>query len=123
MAFKIKDLMINDLSEPRGYQDPFYPIITCSCGPRSLVLACGCTFGSGGPLSPFDPAASLESLKALREQLKQQIAEIDKQEAILEQELPPTVEEVDKLSAKLTEALEALREHRANLDKSKKARD
>jgi TRAP-type C4-dicarboxylate transport system substrate-binding protein len=116
MRFKTKDLMINDLSEQ--------PTPTCGprsqCGPRSLappgwapVYAC---LISHDPFARFDPEVSPESLKALREQLKQQIEEIFQQEAKLEQKLQPqTVEEVDALSPKLRDALEELQALRAKL--------
>jgi hypothetical protein len=111
MPFKTKDLMINDLSEPRGYEDPAFPPPVCT--PRSFVFVC---FGSHDPFARFDPEVSPESLKALREQLKQQIEEIFQQEAKLEQKLQPqTVEEVDALSPKLRDALEELQALRAKL--------
>ena len=99
--FKVKDLMINDLSEPAPgrHENRRLP----KCGPSvhpqkssTGLGTCFVCFGSHDPFARFDPEVSPESLKALREQLKQQIEEIDQQEAILEQKLPQTVEEVDK---------------------------
>lgn len=126
MAFKVKDLMINDLSEP-GLGPPFQNR-TCNPITRGAGAACFTsflvtgidtgfgTFGGAGALNPFDPGESLESLSNLKEQLKQQLAQIEKQHAALEKNLQPqTVEEVDALSTKLNEALDELRALRAKL--------
>jgi hypothetical protein len=55
-------------------------------------------------------AASLAALSTLKEQLKQQLAEVEKEQAAVEESLlPQTVEQVDELSKKLTEALQELK--------------
>jgi len=55
-------------------------------------------------------AASLAALSILKDQLKQQLAEVEKEQAAVEESLlPQTVEQVDKLSKKLTEALQELK--------------
>jgi len=67
---------------------------------------------------PDDPTATFQALSILKEQLKQQLAEVEKQQAAIEDcLLPKTIEEVDKLSEKLTEALKELRERRAELSR------
>ena len=110
MPFKIKDLMINDLSEPRDEG----PIQDRTCNP--ITRGGACLNGSALNFNPFDPSESLESLVALKEQLKQQIAQIERQQALVERNLlPQTVEEVDALAAKLNAALDELRALRARL--------
>lgn len=125
MAFKIKDLMINDLSKT-GFAGP-HPERTCNPITRAIcfdtfdqatpIYFCLCTFGSGGaPFDPSDPGESLTSLETLKEQLKQQLDQIEKRQSDLGKNLAPqTVEEVDDLSAKLREALEHLSQLRAEL--------
>ena len=73
------------------------------------------------PLTPvISPvrATSVTDLAVLKEQLKQQLAEVEKQETAAEASLQPqTVEEVDALAEKLREALEELKARRAELSK------
>jgi hypothetical protein len=60
-----------------------------------------------------DPA---ESLPTLKEQLRRQLAEVERQQVALETDLlPESVEEVDALVKKLTYALEVLGDLRARL--------
>ena len=55
-------------------------------------------------------AESLAALSILKGQLKQQLAEVEKEQAEIEKSLlPQTVEQVDDLSKKLTEALQELK--------------
>jgi len=119
MAFKIKDLLINDLSEP-GVKIEH---IDARCLPRTeqAVCATNITLPVGDvPLGPFDPGESLTSLRNLKEQLKEQLDQIEKRQSDLEKNLEPqTVEEVDTLSAKLTKALEDLDQLRAELAKKR----
>jgi hypothetical protein len=99
----------------------FFP---CGCASHPLTM---CTLGScpnttrtiptrtGFDLSPED---SLNALSALKEQLKQQLAEVEKQQAAAaESTLPQTVEEVDMLTKKLNDALEELKVRRSELSK------
>ena len=117
MAFKVRDLMINYLpSAPPGQCEASTPFLcgasmfatvnpTCSCGPRTGFF--------GFEASPVNSLASLSDLK---EQLKRQLIEVEKQEAATEESLQPqSVDEVDLLMQKLTDALEELKGRRAEL--------
>ncbi|MGO9339442.1 MAG: hypothetical protein ACLPY1_18240 [Terracidiphilus sp.] len=184
MPFKIKDLMISDLSEG-AHQLPYetcrpisevclplasfapctlltyphWPTITCgactvitrawptiTCGactpitrgawdactvvtnvPLNINPCTACTVVTRGECTNItcgdftwegtkakdagsSSAASFEALLILKEQLKQQLAEVEKEQAALEKcLLPQTVEQVDDLSKKLTEALQELK--------------
>jgi hypothetical protein len=60
-------------------------------------------------------------LTALKEQLRQDLAEIERQEKAAEESLSPqTVAEVDDLTAKLQGALEELKHRRAELSAKEK---
>jgi len=89
-----------------------------TCVPGS-ILCSGC--GKSRDLCQTHPetaygSTSLAALAALKEQLKEQIAEIEKQQAAIEESLlPKTVEEVDMLTKKLKEALEELEARRKEL--------
>jgi hypothetical protein len=75
--------------------------------------------GGAGDLG--DPAESLQSLEALRDQLKQSLAEVEKQHQAAQEALrPQTVAEVDELQKKLQDALEELKTRRAELDRKDK---
>jgi hypothetical protein len=159
MAFKIKDLMITDLSaasQVKGCnaKHTLCAVFEFSCidasrafnygckFPNSAVglaiepaqqlapqicyycshLTCGCTYGCtvSHPLQPIAPAESgqlaVAALSALKEQLKQQLAEVEKQQAAAEADLQPqTVEDVDTLTKKLKDALDELKARRAEL--------
>jgi hypothetical protein len=61
-------------------------------------------------------AESLAALSILKEQLKQQLVEVEREQAAIEKSLlPQTVEQVDDLSRKLTEALQELKELKLEL--------
>ncbi len=61
-------------------------------------------------------------MTALKEQLKQQLAEVEKQEqAAAESMRPQTVAEVDNLQKKLQDALDELKARRAELAQKEKA--
>jgi hypothetical protein len=164
MAFKIKDLMISDLSEGAhaeivcGHGHSLCGVHQFSCQLHSKILNYGCdngctniptppgyaaefVIGGGIPcdvctyivslhgtvtvtITPFTPvispvrATSGTGLSTLKDQLKQQLAEVEKQEAAAQASLQPqTVEEVDTLTKKLQEALEELKARRAELSK------
>ncbi|MGD0630560.1 MAG: hypothetical protein ABR987_14610 [Terracidiphilus sp.] len=69
-------------------------------------------------------AESLAALSILKEQLKHQLAEVEKEQAAIEKSmLPQTIEQVDDLSAKLTEALKELKELRHELSSKAKPAD
>jgi hypothetical protein len=126
MAFKIKDLMINVLSEdaydnlppcrtPSRHCVPTFP-------PGATFIQCFVSFGVLGAVdtdqAQTSPVTPFTALSILKGQLTRQLAEVEKQQAAAEQSmLPETVEEVDELSKKLTEALEELKARRAELSK------
>ena len=73
-----------------------------------------------GPIDP-GPEARFSALSALKEELKQQLAEVEKQHAEASASLlPQTVEQVDELTKKLQDALEELKSRRAELAKKAK---
>lgn len=133
MPFKVRDLMITNLSDE---DTDGGPIAARTCRPATAAVFCfvsnltsenwtiltpvvGTVFGSTAPGSPAESAVALAALK---EQLKKQIAEIEKREQVTDESLlPQTVEQVDALSAKLTEALETLKQHRVELARKLKA--
>jgi hypothetical protein len=157
MNFRIKDLMISDLSAAAPERHLICGVKQISCIDRSKIEDPGCkflgtyagefdlvnqahylihqcyyTFPCGGctfmgtcrpsVVTVLDTGVtkenSLTALSTLKDQLRQQLAEVEKQQATLEAGLlPQTVEEVDKLSNKLHEALEELKARRAELSK------
>jgi hypothetical protein len=63
----------------------------------------------------------LAALSALKEQLNQQLAEVEKQEKATEESLrPQSVAQVDELQTKLEAALEELKSQRAELEQKEK---
>jgi hypothetical protein len=63
----------------------------------------------------------MASLSALKEQLKQQLADVEKQQQATEDSLRPnTVAQVDELQKKLQDALEELKARRAELELQEK---
>ena len=63
----------------------------------------------------------MAALSALKEQLKQQLAEVEKQEQATEESLrPQTVAQVDELLQKLEAAAEELKSRRAELEAREK---
>lgn len=67
------------------------------------------------------PEGSLAALSALKEQLKQQLAEVEKQEKATEESLrPQSVAQVDELQKKLEGALEELKSRRKELELQEK---
>src|SRR5208283_4932368 len=137
MAFKIKDLMVSIL--PLGNNPPCHPptrrvVYPYPAPPYAYNPLCHpptryveypypppChppTWLCLPTVPPDDPTATFQALSILKEQLKQQLAEVEKQQAAIEDcLLPKTIQEVDKLSEKLTEALKELRERRAELSR------
>jgi hypothetical protein len=85
------------------------------------VTCVGCTHQpiTCHPVSILPPAEGeqgLMNLAALKEQLKQQLAEVEKQEeAITESLQPQTVSQVDQLMQKLQDAMEELKSKRTVL--------
>jgi hypothetical protein len=143
MAFRVKDLMISDLSAAfdkagghteckectrvsRCWQNSgcgFVSFVGCGhesrivdwcllpslialpltpCPPNTIVGPL--TFQPGG-----DPASALEHLAALKAQLKEALAEIEReQEALESSQKPKTVDEVENLQYKMRQAMEEL---------------
>lgn len=101
-----------------------------TCGPCTGQCSFQCThpatwpqITTACPQYPVgsDPEASFTALSALKEQLKQQLAEVEQQHAAAEAGLlPQSVEEADMLTKKLQEALDELKAHRAELAKKPK---
>jgi ABC-type Zn uptake system ZnuABC Zn-binding protein ZnuA len=68
-----------------------------------------------------DPWSDPEQLAALKQQLKQALAEVEKQEQAVNEALRPhTVAEVDELQQKFQGALEELKGLRTELSKKEK---
>jgi hypothetical protein len=132
MAFKIKDLMIQLPAKPGAP----HPANTCSgCLKSNFIpplsefcvnpLIQGTIWQIFTPFTlaflPTSQEDSLASLSALKEQLTQQLAVVEREQAALEKGLAPqTVEEVDMLTGKLNEALKELKSRRAELVKKPK---
>ena len=82
-----------------------------------------CVGGSGtapGAVNPYadDPAAAAQHLAALKAHLKQAIGEVERQEAIAnEQARPQTVPEIEELETKMREALDELGKRKNELQK------
>ena len=128
MAFKVKDLMINDLSSGVGGARAAEKLsdVTILCG---LTWVCDITrifTGCGLTHSPIldrpdsqsvtNPESQLSSLFALKASLRQQLAAIEQQEAAAKSGLSPqSVEEIDSLTAKLHDAVDELKTRRAEL--------
>jgi|SRR5277367_208295 len=105
MAFKIRDLMINDLSGQPNQIDFHTKCTAVTQSPDCFNSILATPIYDIG-----DPAEFLASLATLKEQLRRQLAGVEKLEAALEKRLlPESVEEIDALSDKLTGALEDLR--------------
>jgi hypothetical protein len=63
----------------------------------------------------------MAALSALKEQLKQQLADVEQQEQATEESLrPQTVSQVDQLQVKLQAAMDELKTRRAELEKKEK---
>jgi len=134
MAFKIKDLMIH-LPTERGGPHPTYLCSGCPTS-RPIVppLSQFCTYTAVTQvtlwqiLTPLtvgflatSQEDSLTTLAVLKEQLTQQLAEVEREQTALEKGMAPqTVEEVDMLTDKLNEALKELKARRAELVKKPK---
>ena len=132
MAFKIKDLMIH-LPTETGVHRAFN---TCSgCAKTNFIpplsefcvnpLIQGTIWQIFTPFTlaflPTSQEDSLAALSVLKEQLTQQLAVVEREQAALEKGLAPqTVEEVDMLTDKLNEALKELKTRRADLVKKPK---
>src|SRR5579863_1661209 len=105
MAFKVRDLMIDVLTPGK------FPNLTA-------FPTTGCCGGSLGAMEVELKGYPADGLAILQEQLKQQLALVEKQKAAdPASSLPQTVEEVDMLTEKLHGALEELKAHRAQLSK------
>jgi hypothetical protein len=150
MAFKIKDLMISDLSAEQGALAHVYcgvwqiscidkthgysptckkPNTEAGFGAEYIFNPIACDVGTyfytltaRGTITPLTPVivptreTSVTALSALKDQLKQQLAEVEKLHSAAEAGMKPqTVEEVDALTKKLNDALDELKSRRAEL--------
>src|ERR1700688_3899983 len=105
----------------------------CTCSAGCTSPTCGCSVCSGGftrghqscgPESHLPLARAAQApedrfagLSALKEQLKQQLADVEKQHSAAEESLrPQTVAQVDALQKKLEAALEELKGRRTELE-------
>ena len=93
--------------------------ITCGFCTNCTALTCFCTVNRITHLpAEDDPQASLQALSALKQQLRQQLAELETQEQAINAALKPqTVTQVDQLMQKLQEAIDDLKTQRAELAK------
>jgi DNA-binding transcriptional MerR regulator len=134
MAYKIKDLTVQLAKRP-GIHRPFNTCSGCARSNIIPVLSELC-FGPGLTqvtlwqiLTPVTLAFrassdedSLAALSTLKEQLKQQLSEVEREQAALEKSMAPqTIEEVDMLTDKLNDALKELKARRVELAKKPKA--
>lgn len=138
MAFRVKDLLINVGSTSRGRRrygmfadcDPFSITAStgnCITGPTHgetmiwsrfcSLLCCGALTAAGpGPVGPGDPVEWAEQLAILKADLKEALAEVERQERAVEETLKPRdVAEVEELEGKLNEALTELERIKAQL--------
>ena len=143
MRFKVNDLMINILPEANPKEALACGACTrcsdcsrCSgctrCSDCSRCTGCSrCTFWSCDMMScmydskyPFpyltDPSGSPEALSTLKEQLRQELAQLEQQETELQGSEPQTVEEIDAIEAKLKDALKELQARRKELQRGGK---
>jgi hypothetical protein len=145
--FKIKDLMINIMPEAGpGQGDCFCTIGPCSdagctgpcsvgCTPAASLTqqTCqGCIPFLGTPIfetpflgtpvfatpATFGIAGQLQELTLLKAQLKRALQQIDAQERSAQAQMEPkSLEEVEILETKLSEALDEVRARKAELEK------
>lgn len=116
MEFKSKDLLISSIpSESLNCGFSFWWCTPFLC--FGSLLNCGGTETlCHRSVTAASSSQSLAALAALKEQLKQQIAEIEKQQAAIEERLlPQTVEEIDTLAEKLHVAIEELKIRKSEL--------
>lgn len=94
------------------------PANTRFCPANTLICPGGTEICPGG--SVIDdvprPAPSTEDLAALKEELRQALAEVEAQERVMEESMrPQTLEEADELERKLNAALDDLRAQKEEL--------
>jgi hypothetical protein len=135
MAYKIKDLMIHLPTEPRFIPLPDNICSGCFRSNINPVLSQFCPDVVRNQatiwqvLTPITLAMtagsqedSLAVLSVLKEQLQQQLVEVEREQATIERGLAPkTVEEVDMLTGKLNDALKELKTRRVELAKKPRA--
>lgn len=119
MAFRVKDLMIQVL--PSAAPGAEFSTSPTPCGRCTNCTGCTkCTINTCGfsPCRPpwasgtlIDPAGvDPRQLALLKQQLKQALDDVERQErALAEAMQPQTVEEVEQLEQKIKEALDHLR--------------
>jgi hypothetical protein len=88
-----------------------------------LSGGCGATLQCAGSIDP-GPIAQGQDLARLKEQLRQALNNVEAAEKALDERLKPqTVEEVEDLQKKMQDALGALEERKAELQKQPKDSD
>jgi hypothetical protein len=127
MWFRVKDLLIQlqpEYGQPGGRPDQnIHPAIdwSCFCTPAysacwictELVSCDGCTFCTPSAAVKAQANLSAENLGKLKAELQRQLAEVE--EAEERQKQPKTVEDVAALEQRLTDALEEVRQLKAQL--------
>lgn len=110
----------------RTWCGAFTCLVTGGCGPITC-LGTGCVAGSCAgtevctPTIDPGPWRSQEQFAAIKEQLKQALAEVEREEKAAEEKLrPQTVAEVDSLQKRLREALSDLDKRKQELEKKEK---
>jgi len=137
--FKIKDLMIKVVPQDAGGERVCCTYTECvsicsqewltchhcsdTCSTRTDIPCCAnsgahCTYPSIGAARGGSP--NLETLAALKAELKLRLANVERQEQLLAESLmPATAEDIDALEKKLTDALGELRTMKSHLKKKK----
>jgi len=97
---------------------PCQPLSNCG------LTNCGGTINCGGSvIDPGGPLEQADNLAALKAQLQQALAQVEAQQKAVEESLQPkTVEEVDTLTQKLTEALAELKSRKETIQKQEAAK-
>jgi hypothetical protein len=117
MAFKIKDLMVHVPSTGS-------PVRGRDIAERCTQLTTNVTTiptTNLFDLAGYSESVSIAVLSTLKEQLKLQLAEVEKLEVVAEQRLlPKTIKEVDMLTQKFTDALGVLKAYRLELARKPK---
>jgi len=127
MWFRVKDLLIQlqpDYGQPgRPPDQDIHPAVdwSCFCTPAysacwictQLVSCDGCTFCTPSGHLKADAGMSVENLGKLKAELQRQLAEVEEAEERKKQ--PKTVDDVEALEQRLTDALEELRQLKAQL--------
>jgi hypothetical protein len=93
--------------------------VVCQLSKCTVHSLCGRTFVCTPTLDGTTVGGvQVEHLAALKEELRTTLQRMEAHEkAVRERQMPQTAEQVDQAEKKLNEALEALKQHRAELQK------